>query len=223
MKDYPEREIDRPFTLPKGIANWQTYFVFTVQKENYFDPILGTKVPLNNNSSALNPVQWNQALSDDWQLTWTPLPLLISHQFLKNKQGYWGASFGLGAAYTSNVGLGILPIVTIKKRQMISPDFALDFSFLSHFRFDFYSPNSDSNVNQLGLSVSPVFQITNEFAVSPFFTVAYENQGTIDIDPFAYDFLDPSTKLQLCFPLGVQTKYLLMRQWELSFQYDILG
>src|SRR4051812_43675078 len=93
LEKYPRSLIDRPYTLPHGADAWLMPGVLLVSRDadgtNHFIPPIGI------------PLGWKQSLSDDWQLSWSPLPLALSHQISHDDSGYLGAGFGVGGYYSS--------------------------------------------------------------------------------------------------------------------------
>src|SRR5436309_3246080 len=71
LEKYPRREMDRPYTLPTGVASWHIPTIFGhIQDDTSSSTILPIPVPLI----------WETALTDDWNLIFFPLPFGFSHQ-----------------------------------------------------------------------------------------------------------------------------------------------
>lgn len=226
LKDYPEREIDRPYTLPKGLASWQTISYLQLQKSS-----VGS-----DHTFFIDPLFWNQSLSDDWQLTWMPFPLIIRHQFSKDEQGYWGGmlflsfystiSTNYSTSGTSIVSSGtttrftLTPAIDIKRRQIINSDFAMDLGFFARFNIHLYDPAPSNFLGQFGFNLSPLFQISNTFEIAPTLNPTFRKFSN-----FLYDFNAATSfetsNYQFYLPIGFQTQYLLAKQWELRFEYEL--
>lgn len=210
VEDYPERAIDRPFTLPNGMASWQTSLIYENETDRQYD--------YRNIHSFLNPLTWNQALSDTWQLTWTPLPIYVSHQLSRDESGYWGISVGSGFGLSSNDGWVLTPMVNVTKRSKLGTDFALDTTLATSFQLPFGSERREFTW-EAGVVASPLYQVSNHWMVGPVVGVYSRDEVVIDIDFSRNDFIRRGHQRKTRVPLGATTKWLLSKQWELSADY----
>ncbi len=212
VDEYPTREIDQPFTLPKGMASWETLIGY--EHERYPDDDF-------YHSSLLYPLVWNQALSDTWQLTWMPLPLGVRHQIHRDETGYWGATLGLGGGYSSIGGWMVQPSPSIERRMVLGPDFALDTSLYGTFRIPFRDNGYWSSDWLLGVSFRPVFQLSNRFSIGPAVSVVSERQSIVTLDFTDIDPIRESVSRKVRFPMGVHSSWRISRRWEMVASYSL--
>src|SRR5690349_14594687 len=107
LDKYPSREIDRPYTLPKGVAAWHVPASYSV---------VSTNTSPASSSFAINPLVWQSALSDDWNLIWFPVPLGVSHQFMNTEKNRLGFTFVTGVGYGSYQGWFFSPALSVSNR-----------------------------------------------------------------------------------------------------------
>jgi|GEM_PF-2516621 len=124
LADYPRREIDRPLTLPKGLASWSILGQFSQEKYRYPDGTSDT----DRRTVGPIPLKWQTSLSDDWNLVWYPIPVAAIYQIRNDASattglilGY-GLKLGSGGYSTASVG------VEYFHRQKLSSDLALEFT-----------------------------------------------------------------------------------------------
>jgi hypothetical protein len=207
LEKYPERQIDRPYTLPKDVASWETLFGSFHEKDGMW----------NNHTNLIYPLIWNQSLSDTWQLTWMPLPLIVSHEITRDETGYWGASLGTGASHSSYSGLTLWPTALVKRRQIISPDFALDATVTGNFRVPFRSGDFRWTGD---LTAAPLFQVRSNVALGPTLSVRLEEEVLVAVDVTDDDWRVTTNRTRkVRYPIGAYAQWLMSKQWELSFSH----
>jgi hypothetical protein len=211
LEKYPERQIDRPYTLPKDVASWQTLFGSFHEREGNW----------SDNTTLIFPLIWNQSLSDTWQLTWMPLPLMVSHEITRDETGYWGASLGTGVGYGSYSGLTLWPSALVKRRQIFSPDFALDASLVGNFRL----PSRHDDFRWAGgVSVAPLFQVRSNIALGPTLAARLEEDVLTVVDITDGDWTFTSTRTRkMRYPIGAYAHWLMSKQWEVTFSHTYYG
>jgi len=203
LKNYPRTEIDRPYTLPGGVAAWHIVSEYEHYSDNYSDTTI-YPIPI--------PLIWETALSDDWMLTWAPIPLAISHQFWNDQTSRLGASVTLGFSDSSNTGFRLAPIFSVSYRLKLSPTLALVVS-------PFYSPDIPFQDGQpfrwsTGLTVGPLFQLDEFFSVEP--NVSFSvHRGTIA----TADTSDPISS----FGVGASAVWSISRRWDFRPSYSYSG
>jgi len=121
LEDYPLREIDRPFTLPEGLATWSTLGLY--QYEEVDDSFGKTS---NETIIPALPLFWRQSLSDDWNLVWAPIPLAAMFQIRNDKKAVTGLTFGpAGKCCSDSWSIGFH--VEYSHRQILNDTTALEF------------------------------------------------------------------------------------------------
>jgi hypothetical protein len=159
---YSTREIDRPYTLPEGVAAWGILSQFTLTSTSPGSPLL---------SGSTNPANWVSSLSDDWSLLWTPLPLGVSHQFFNSEQHRFGMTFVAGGGYGSYSGFFFSPTVSASYRYRFSKNGSIDVTPL----FNMDIPASGVARWSTNLYLGPTFQLSDVFALSPALSLEYTN------------------------------------------------
>ncbi len=123
LADYPRREIDRPLTLPKGLASWSTLEEYRQEKYRFYDGELIT----DRYTVGPIPLKWQSSLSDDWNLIWLPIPVAAIHQLRNDAAASTALIIGYGIEGSSN-GYSTAGIsLEYFHRQKFSSDFALEF------------------------------------------------------------------------------------------------
>lgn len=209
LEKYPRAEIDRPYTLPLSVATWTTHAF-----AGYATDATGTESTL---IPFPVPIFWSQALTDDWQLNWTPLPLSASHQFFNNDRGLLGTTFGMGFGYGSGtaVGLVVQPHVTVFYRKRLNPEMALEIT--PSFTAIMYS-GSTSTGWAAGIRVGPLFQLSPLFAVRVGAMFAAANGYDSGIIRGA---VKPGPGTTFTMPLDVGFTWSVARQWDFGTAYKL--
>ncbi|MCC6278902.1 MAG: hypothetical protein IT289_13395 [Oligoflexia bacterium] len=194
LNDYPTQELDRPYTLPDGI---KSYEIWT------FTGISG-----QTGAVGIYPFIWQQSLSDNFTLVWTPLPLGLRYQILRTENH----TLGVTGVYLLLGGIGSLDY---KFKFSENMGVVLQASYLV---FDFpllykYESNNYSG----GLMI----QITDKWSLTPTYTrskvtvrarffewfVSALTLNTINLDTTT-DFFTNTYTLRNLISLG--------RQWDLG-------
>jgi hypothetical protein len=201
---YPQRQIDRPYTLPKGIAAWQP--------EWYSDKLKSSVG--SSNSTDFSVLIWTQSLSDDLNIIWAPLPLALRYQIGRSESNVYGVSAGISKlAYKSDdkwtIGMGISGY----QRHQFADWLALVTTLSLENVIRTKSNSSDSWGAEF--AAGPLFQISNDIAVLPKIHYAYERNF-----PSVIDIPDQlQSKTYKLIPLSVTIGWNLGRQWELQALY----
>ena len=123
LEKFPRREIDRPYTLPKGVAAWSTLGTYSI---SHYTDIFGDRAT-DRNVIALYPFVWGQSLADDWTLVWAPIPIAVLHQLRFDEKVSSALSLGYGLLI-SNAGYSTVGLsIGYSHRQKLNKDFALEF------------------------------------------------------------------------------------------------
>ncbi len=207
LEKYSRREIDRPYTLPKGVANWH---------------ILTNVVNVTSNNGSqtqfgFSPLIWESSLADDWNLLWLPLPLGVSHQFVNNAQDRLGFAFVAPISYRTNQGIYFKPTLAFSERRKISKDLAID--IIPALTVDLMANSNTSLAWSASLAAGPVFQINDEFALKPTLLLSVNNNpylapiGLIQSD----EPLGSNLLANMDFNLGMRVAavWSFARQWDL--------
>lgn len=121
LEDYPRREIDRPFTLPKELATWSGWGRFQREQVKYS---WGQRY-YDNSWIPIIPLYWRQSLSDRWNLQWAPIPLAAMYQIRADKEAVTGLTFGPALkCCSSNWSVGAY--AQYSHRQILNESIALE-------------------------------------------------------------------------------------------------
>jgi len=211
LERWPSRQIDRPFTIPKGMSQWSSSLIYS-----HLDDPTGPKdyfLPW--------PLTWRTPLSDDWTLHWLPIPLMVSHQV------HWDGTtrFGLVLAPVSGFGVRttgpsvLSTTVALSFRQKLGADTALDASASCVYWVD---DRFTHHRSELDLRAGPFFQVADGFALSPFGKVELiEDRGIFAGGNYQGFFDIPSDGA--VFGLGASLGLVLDRQWDMDLYYQYGG
>lgn len=211
LEKYPRREIDRPYTLPSGVASWHIPMITGVVRDSD-ESVFIPPIPV--------PLIWDSALSDDWTLHWYPLPLGVSHQFQNSEQSRTGFTLLNSFSYSSTRGLRLIPNIAFGYRLKFSGDTALDVT--PAVTLDIPFENGESFRWSGGLSVGPLFQLSDTFSLKPSANFAIARGWTYEIstDLDQLEIRD-TTSFNLGFGLG--SVWSFARQWDLRPGYSFSG
>ena len=210
LQKYPRTQIERPYTLPKGVATWKTIVPVGFLSDNTGSSFI-PPIPV--------PLFWQSSLSDDWTLNWVPIPLSISHQFSYSKEQVWGATFGAGFGYASSIGAVIAPALSLYQRTKLGTNWALETtpSFSAQ-----YQTIGDPWEWTAGLSSGPMFQLTDTFALIPKVGISVE-YGYRNVLVVSNLSVQPQKTTQVTVPLSLTAEWSIDRQWDLDATYSYYG
>jgi hypothetical protein len=216
LERYPRRDIDRPFTLPKGVATWHIPIITGYFKDDIGSTFL-PPIPV--------PLIWEQSLSDDWNLTWAPFPLLLTHQLWNTGWGFGGLGVGFGFGYGSNTGFRLIPSISFVVRQKITDETAIELtpSFTPEIPFQ-----SDQEFRwSAGLTAGPLFQLTDTFSLKPAVGLGATHGRTSysgSLNPASND-VSPNISADTTFnlTLWLTGSWSFARQWDLRPMYMYSG
>ncbi len=214
LDKYPTRQIDRPYTLPKGVAAWETWAY--AEQDRYGDQVVEYSIPVPI------PLFWRIAITDDWNVLWYVLPLGTSYQLLRNDSFTLGmmaliSSFG----YSSSSGFGFVPHFQVTGRQKIAKDWELqsDLSFAPSIQ---ESNENDFGSSRVKLEAGIAYQASDTIALgsSIGFVREWDSKTWRDV------FNGKSFHLkhfENYFPFSIAVEWLMARQWELTAEYTYTG
>jgi hypothetical protein len=207
LEKYPRREIDRPFTLPKGVATWHIPTIITEVSDSDSSEFLAIPVPLI----------WEQSLSDDWELIWAPIPLGVAHQLVNDSEDRLGMTFFAGFSYSTVQKFRLIPTIALSWRRRFSSDWALDLrpSFTPDISFE----SGRSFRWSAGLSIGPVWQASEIFALQPTIGLGVAKGRTVLSDANDFDAIDFTDQTSFSASVGVGSTWSISRQWDFRPSY----
>lgn len=221
LDTYPQRHIDRPFTLPKGINSWETiiYYEQYEDQENH-----------DENNFFPYPLIWRQPITDNLNLVWSPLPLSLEYQLINTEKHTAGVSgaFGLGYASTKVTSTSS----DSSTEESSTEDWYLDVVASGYYKYKF----SDSVAIESGLVLKdgfgydekelwevdfysgPLFQVRDNLAIAPRIHLAVDRVGD------QYDFFDSEREFKQedtrwTYPIGLWIGWSLHKQLDLNIEY----
>ncbi len=212
LAKYPRAEIDRPYTLPKGVAAWQTLLPYSFAKDASGFRTLPPVIPV--------PLFWKSSLSDNVTLNWVPLPLLFSFQLDYSDKQLIGVDAGVGGGYASgSVGAIIEPVASVFYRRKLTKTIAAEAKFAGDFT---YWTGSKESFWDIGLTLGPRFQLSEVFSLRPAAEIQLSYANFQLINPVLVGVLPPKTTM-FRLPLKLSLSWSISRQWDLGFNYVYQG
>jgi hypothetical protein len=210
LEKYPRSQIDRPFTLPKGVATWGIPSALIIGRNSGGESIFFPPIPI--------PLLWQQSLSDDWQLNYAILPLQLAHQFTHDDSGFIGGTVGLQRiGYGTVEGFFIAPAFTASFRHKIRPQTAIDWQLG-------FTPEFHFKDNALGwstqASAQAFFQLDALLALSFGPRLVFKQYVSVADNTFASLNRDPGG-FAATLPLDVRLLWSFARQWDLDLSYEL--
>lgn len=211
LKNLPRSEIDRPYTLPRGVDSWSASATVFAPRDDtgVRDATIGAKA------------EWALPLSDDWALLLGP-PVGVAHEFLREGAQrigatlrlYSGFSFSGGTDVSTEVRFLFDPVLRVDHRVRLSSRWAWDTVVSGEVWRWTDQPRWASSA---GAGTGPLFQVAEAFALEPSVAVAV-SRNYLAVDPATSrlgDYLAAGIELAALWSPG--------RQWDLSFRagYEI--
>ncbi len=205
---YPRAQIDRPFTLPRGVAAWQIFAPYVFASDSS-DSIAVPPIPI--------PLVWKSSLSDTVTLNWFLLPLELSFQLDYSDDHVLGLNAGVhGLGYASGeLGFMIIPATSLFYRKKISSNTAIEGTLSADFTYR--SGNLGSSWGT-GVTFGPRFQLSEFWSVSPAVTGQLVYESFQVLKPAAGASL-PAKKTAFQLPLSLSLVWSVGRQWDLGLNY----
>ena len=150
LKDYPRRVIDRPYTLPEGVAAWSTGAEVTRGSDE------------TQSATFLQiPLLWDLALSNDWNLLLGD-SFGVAHQFLDDGHQRIGAALSIRPAISSDAGFLFAPSLRFDHRVRLWQRWAWNSALFGNASRWTGRPRWSWGV---GVGTGPLFQATETFAL----------------------------------------------------------
>jgi hypothetical protein len=204
LNEYPRAVIDRPFTLPDGVDSWHLGVSGSYGRDDF-----------SSTGAVGVPLGWTISLSDDWNLNLSPLPLGISHQFLRTDDQWLGASLNLGLGGGSK-GLLVAPSLGVAHRIRVARTLA--WSTAVYGRGSRWTDQSAWGWSAT-IAGGPLWQVTEKFSLQPLVGVSVA-RSTLLLSGLPLD----STS-RIIVPLGLGATFSAARQWDVdaALAYDGIG
>ena len=219
LAEYSRRDIDRPLTLPKGLATWSILGEYS--QERLRDPHDG-QIYTDRYTVGPIPLKWQTSLSDDWNLVWYPIPVAAIHQFRNDDAAATGILLGYGLKISS-AGYSTAGIAArYFHRQKLTREFALEFtpSLMPWFPI---GERSKWDL-QAGLGFGPFWQVGETISVSggARAVLRRDSQTVISGNLFDSDGLDIQTRYawRTVFPVYFGMNWSFSRQWDFGATVD---
>jgi len=210
LDKYPRREIDRPYTLPKGVAAWHIPGGYTNTVSN--------SAPAAS-AGLIYPLVWESSLSDDWNLIWFPIPLGVSHQIMNTDKTRLGFSFLSGFGYGSSQGWFFSPTLSVSDRHKISNDIAIEVT--PSVAFDITTGGGPVRW-AANVSTGPVLQLSDEFALKYSLVLGVAN-GKDVMSGFQDSSSVPVGVTSFNMGMGMSAVWSFARQWDFRPSYSYSG
>ena len=193
LKDYPRSAIDRPYTLPSGVASWHIGAALIEGRD-----ATSSRITLGI------PLGWDIPLTDDWNLLVGGLGL--AHQFVNDGRQRLGATLGASLGFGSE-GILLGPSIHIAHRLRLSRRWAWDSALFGSANRWTQPPGWSWGA---GGQAGPVFQATETLALSAAAALTFaRNYLLTPSEP-----LPPSGRANASVALGLG--WSVGRQWDLG-------
>ncbi len=194
--------------MPQGLSTWrvETGFSYDFKSQYYSYPLL-----------------WDQALSDDWSVTWSPFPLDFRFQMIHENDRVLGIAWNLmGPAYSRSKDFLWKPSVSFYFKEKASSSYALESGLWFQPEIGGLQLNEPISWT-VGYWMGALFQFSDRFALGPRFYLFFEKGNPLG----AYlssekPRVDPSD-IRLRFPVGAFASWMIFRQIELALDYRFHG
>lgn len=203
---FPDRQVDRPYSLPKGLNTWKVIFTGTLS---------GT-LDQTSRKFGTFPFNWEQGLTDSLTLIWAPLPLEIRYQFFQNLESFFGFTFiGIGPTYSRGFDLNWSPTLHLTYRRKLVQDIALEGTLLLEPEVNSADPLGNRT---LGMQFAVWYQLWNRAALALKPHILYETGAPRSR---YFDLLPPGRNgNRWIFPIFVDFQAVLSRQWQTDLEYQ---
>jgi len=202
---YPQRQIDRPYTLPKGLAAWEPGWHSDSLKYSGG----------STNATSFNPLVWTQSLSNDLNIVWLPLPLYLRYQIDRTDSDVYGVSLGFTEFGYSTIDKWTLGMAVSGYQRHNLNDWLALVTTLS-LKNVIRTKGNSSDSWGAELAAGPLFQVSDDIALLPRIHYAYERNY-----PSVFDKPDTfESKTYKLAPLSIMISWNLSRQWDLQADYQ---
>jgi hypothetical protein len=113
-KNYPTKKIDQPYVIPQGMKSWTAGFRYGE-----------AEMPGDHDWNIGGPFYFESALSTNWSLLYTPIPLGVRYQIAHDEKSTAGVTAGSSIGYSSYSKWLFGPIVEVSYRRNICDDKAV--------------------------------------------------------------------------------------------------
>lgn len=214
LEKYSRSEIDRPYTLPKGVATWHIPMVYSHDSDNSGQSDTIYPIPL--------PFVWETSLSDDWNITWVLLPWKLSHQFWNTEDSRFGAAMTLGFASSSVTGFRFSPTFELSYRQKLSKEIALEIT--PYYTPDIPFQSGETYRWSTGVAVGPLLQLSEFFAIEPNLSFSANRGSAARLTkdtPFGSFTIQDATTYSA--GVGIFAVWSAGRQWDIRPNFSYYG
>ena len=208
---YPRREIDRPYTLPNGVATWHIPTAFGHVRDNTSSKTL-SPIP--------DPLLWESSISDTWNFVWSPFPLGFTHQISNEGRIRNGLSVLTSLSYSDSAGFRAQPDLAYSFRYKFSSDLALEVK--PSFRPDIPFRSGEHFLWFGGVAAGPLFQITETFALKPVISLDVVH-GQSNISSVNQEDANVVVKTTTFVGVGFSNVWSVSRQWDIRSSYEYGG
>jgi len=205
LETYPERQIDRPYTLPDDVATWTTAVGASVVDDGR-----------SNFSTNINPLIFEQAITENLTLEYSPIPLGLRYQIANTEENIWGVSLRTGIGYSSFSGVLFEPTLGFYHRYQPGGSFAWESSASYSREFTDQPVEAETAF----LSTGPMFQLSDTIVLNPkigFGVSRNELAEFEDYEGFQFDV----DEFLFSVPASVGFRWLFHRQWEYGASYRL--
>ncbi len=205
VANYPTREIERPYTVPVGLAKWRVSSGYNEMKD---------EKSAAEKSFNLHFLNWETALNDSWSLLWFPAPFGVSHQFWNTENSRLGLTVAINyLIYSSLNGWKISPTLAGSYRYKATPNIGIDLSSSFTPRLSFKGGQSYQWYSNVTLG--PLIQITDTVAIKPAITYAAALE-----QPYISSLTTDPTEMNHRIGAALNSSFSVGQQWTILPSYS---
>ena len=196
LLQYPRRSIDRPYTIPPGVASWSVDAKLTAARDNTYPTAFRVAARAS----------WALALSQDWELILGP-PIGVSRQLVHDSRHRLGASLILDGFGFGSEGVYLAPRLSAGDDLRISRNWSWGIGASAEVSRWTGGPPWNW---YFGVGTGPLWQATDELAIRPGVVLWYSSN---DLSVPTY----PAVRARrLTTNASLEAIWSIGRQWDLN-------
>jgi len=210
LDKYSTREIDRPYTLSSGLNTWKTINT----------AVFDSTASQSFSGAGVFPFNWEQGLTDNLTLIWTPIPLQFRYQFYRNSTSFVGLYFSLlGPTYARGYDFNWSPTLNFAIRRKMSEYLAIEGTIIGEPEIN---RNNPLGASTYGVQWATWFQASDNWALA--------------VKPhFLWEMGDPRSRYfgqlppgrdgasRAVFPIYFDIEGMIFARWQVNVEYQLIS
>lgn len=210
LNQYPQRQIDRPYTLTKGLMTWKvllTSFERSTEPKKFFTNV------------SIFPFNWEQGFTDSVTVLWSPLPLQLYWQSWREDNNFLGFNFDLAKKDWLKIkNYDWNPALSATLRRSLSQDFSLE----SIFSVEATISRQKRPSWLLGPKIGILHQLYSDGMLGFFGELLLEKgKSRMSNILMSDEMAEYSTRF--IYPLGLNFIFSLEQRWQIETSYQYIS